>query len=341
MHRNLRHLAAALALSLPLAAQMPSPALLVLNKDANELAIVDPSDGKVVARVPTGESPHEVAVSEDGKVAFVTNFGKGTQGRTLSVIDLPGRKEIHRVDITPLGGPHGITVSGGKAYFTAERSKTVGRYDPATNRVDWSLGTGQDSTHMILLSRDGNQIYTTNKGSNTISVLERYTVTDRFTGATREDWRSTVIPVGKGGEGFDLSPDQKQLAVGDANDGVVWFVDLATKSVTGNVDTGLKSINRIKFSPDGGTLLASDIAGGDLAVIAASTRTLVKRIPLGRQAEGILITPDGSRAYVGMGEGNYLAVVDLKTLTPAGRLETGKGPDGMAWVSGPSTSAGR
>jgi len=30
---------------------------------------------------------------------------------------------------------------------------------------------------------------------------------------------------------------------------------------------------------------------------------------------------------------NYIAVVDLKTLTVTGRIATGNGPDGMAWAN--------
>src|SRR5439155_20994664 len=48
------------------AAETPSPALLVLNKEENTLAIVDPATKMVVGRVPTGEAPHEVTVSADG-----------------------------------------------------------------------------------------------------------------------------------------------------------------------------------------------------------------------------------------------------------------------------------
>src|SRR5258707_471018 len=71
-----------------LAAETPSPALLVLNKEDNALAIVDPVSKKVVGRVPTGQAPHEATVSSDGKLAFAANYGaQQTPGNTISVID--------------------------------------------------------------------------------------------------------------------------------------------------------------------------------------------------------------------------------------------------------------
>jgi YVTN family beta-propeller protein len=41
---------------------------------------------------------------------------------------------------------------------------------------------------------------------------------------------------------------------------------------------------------------------------------------------------DGSKAYVAVSGDNRVAVLDLKTLKVTNHLETGKGPDGMAWA---------
>jgi YVTN family beta-propeller protein len=48
--------------------------------------------------------------------------------------------------------------------------------------------------------------------------------------------------------------------------------------------------------------------------------------------EGILMAPDGSRAFVAVTGDDYVAVIDLKTITVTSKIATGKGPDGMAWV---------
>src|SRR4051794_2395894 len=106
------------------AADTPALTLIVGNKEENSLAIVDPDSGKVLATVPTGMGPHEVVVSADGKTAFVANYGPGpAPGSTLSVIDLVGRREIRKFDLTPLSRPHGLALAGGKVYFTAEANR--------------------------------------------------------------------------------------------------------------------------------------------------------------------------------------------------------------------------
>src|ERR1051325_4519181 len=145
--------------------------LLVLNKEGS-LAIVDPASKKVLGTVRTGDQPHEVEASADGKLAFVSNYGGGNApGNSLSVIDIAARKELHRVDLTPLSRPHGLSAVGNKVYFTAEASKIVGRYDPATNKVDLMLGTGQNSTHMVLVLPDESRMFTANIGSDSITMI--------------------------------------------------------------------------------------------------------------------------------------------------------------------------
>lgn len=310
-----------------LAAQTPSPALLVLNKEDNALAIVDPATRTVVARIPVGEAPHEVTASADGKLAFVSNYGSRQPGHTISVIDLVAQKEIHRVDLSPLGRPHGITYADGKVYFTAEASKLIGRYDPATNKVDWLLGTGQNTTHMVLLSRDRNTIFTSNIGSDSLTIIER--------APGRPDWNETVVPVGKGPEGFDLSPDGRELWAAHSRDGGVSIIDVAAKRVTQTLSLGTKRSNRLKFTPDGKRVFISDMGGDELLILDAATRQVVKRLKPGRSPEGILMTPDGARAYVAVANDNQVAVVDLKTLEVTDHLATGRGPDGMAWAVRP------
>src|ERR1700722_15416450 len=93
--------------------ETPSPALLVLHKGENAMAIIDPQTGKIFGHVPTGQDPHELAVSSDGKLAFASNYaGPGPRGgNTLSVIDIGARKELHRVDLAPLSRPHGLWFS--------------------------------------------------------------------------------------------------------------------------------------------------------------------------------------------------------------------------------------
>jgi len=302
---------------------LPSPALLVVNKAENSLAVMDPATGKPVKQIPTGDGPHEVALSPDGRTAFVTNYGAQTPGSSLSVIDIASGKETRRVDLGALRRPHGVIVSGGAVYFTIEANRAVARYDPAANAVDWIMGTGEGGTHMVVGSADGASLFTSNIGTDSVTALQR-------TGGA-QGWTVTRIGVGKGPEGIDLSPDGKELWTAHSRDGALSIVDAATKQVVATIDIRTKRSNRLRFTPDGRLVLVSDLDAGELIVIDAAARRELKRVALGRAPSGILVLPDGSRAYVALTGENALAVVDLKTLELAGRVPTGAGPDGMAW----------
>ena len=170
-----------LLVAMRVSAQIPSPpALLVLEKSDDTLAIVDPESLQVVARVPAGQDPHEVIASDDGKLAYISNYGgEGGTLNTISVVDLVARKALPPIDLGALHSAHGLAFAGVKLYFTAETNKVIGRYDPATQRVDWVLGTGQDRTHMIVVSKNLDQIVTSNVSSGTISIIEQITQQNR------------------------------------------------------------------------------------------------------------------------------------------------------------------
>jgi YVTN family beta-propeller protein len=308
-------------------AQTLSPALLVLEKNDKSMAIVDPSTLKVVGRVPAGEDPHEVVASDDGKYAYISNYGAFENPQhTISVADLSGRKALPAVDLGALRAPHGLEIVNGKVYFTAEGSKVIGRYDPASQRIDWTLGIGQNRTHMLTVSKNESRIYTANVNSDTISIL------DRDKNGDASGWIETPISVGKGPEGFDVSPDGKELWAANSHDGTLSIIDLVSRKVVQTVDLHTKFANRVKFSPDGKLVLISDLGMGDLVVLEAESRKEIKRVNLGHGVAGILIVPDGSRAYVAVSPDSQVAVVDLKTFSVTGRIATGKGPDGMAWA---------
>lgn len=305
--------------------QTPSPALLILEKDDEKLAIVDPATLKVVGRVPSGGAPHEIVASTDGKYAYISNYASQQLGqlKTISVVDLAAEKALSPIDLGALHAPHGIGFAEGKVYFTAEANKAIGRYDPGANQVDWVMGTGQNSTHMLVVTKDLKTVFTSNIGSNSVSALAQ---------GGNNQWNAIVIPTGKGPEGIDLSPDGREVWAANSGDGTVSIIDVAGKKVIETLDVKTKHSNRLKFTPDGKAALISDAGSDELVVVDAASRKERKRIKVGNGPEGILVQPDGARAYVATSQDNAVAIVDLRTLEVSGKIATGKDPDGLAWA---------
>ena len=296
--------------------------LLVLLRDASALAVVDPAAGTVLGQVPTVQGPHEVTASPDGTLAFVASPSDG-----ISVIDLETLTELRRLDIGTGSEPHDVRFAGGKLYFTVEGYKAIGRYDPGTDEVDWLLGLGQDGIHMLVLGPDRNTIFTANRESNTVSVVDG-------AAAGPPDWQVTAIPVGGAyPEGLDLSPDGAELWVATRNDGDVSIVDVATRAVSARLDLNLEDPNRLAFTPDGARVLIADSATS-VVVMDAAARTEIARLDLAPNA--VLVRPDGAVAYAALRGGDRVAVIDLETLEVTGEIATGadSGPGCMFWLAG-------
>jgi len=147
------------------------------------------------------------------------------------------------------------------------------------------------------------------------------------------DWNETVIPVGAGDEGFDVSPDGRELVTANAQDGTLSFIDLAAKRVTATVDAKIFGANRLKFTPDGKRILISSLRDGQLFVYDATSRQEYKRVNIGHGAAGILMDPDRGRAFVACSPDNYIAIIDLNGYEVAGHLDVGGQPDGLAWAA--------
>jgi YVTN family beta-propeller protein len=322
--------------------------LLALSKQDHTLAIIDPVSLKILATEPVGDDPHEVIASADGRTAYVSNYGFGAF-HTLAVIDLVGRKPLQFIDLGPLRGPHGLAFVDGKVWFTAEAAKAIGSYDPAAAKVDWIMGTGQNRTHMIYVFPGAKRILTTNVNSATVTILDHTEGRAGMPpgpppgigqqpggppfgpppGPPGGDWMETVIPVGRGSEGFDVSPDGREAWVANAGDGTVSVIDLGSKSVTATLAVNVPGANRLKFTPDGKLALVT--AGSALVVLDTATRKEVKRLTGVHGSGGIQMQPDGARAYVACGRDGYVAVIDLRTLELVGKVQIAS-PDGLAWA---------
>jgi YVTN family beta-propeller protein len=326
--------------------------LLALSKADQTLAIVDPTTNKVLARMPSGPDPHEVVASSDGRYAYISNYGGGS-GTTIGVVDLVAQKALPSIELGALKGAHGLDYAGGKLYFTAEGSKAIASYDPATGKIDWILGTGQNRTHMVYVMPDQKRMITSNVSSATMTIIEKTTgAPGRGPGGPpppggrgpgggpgrgpgrgpQTDWDETVIPVGRGAEGFDVSPDGKEIWAANAQDGTISILDFPGKKPLQTLNADVNGANRLKFTPDGKLVFVSTLSGSDLTVIDAATRKTIKRVSIGHGAAGIQMRPDGAVAYIGCTPDDYVAIVNLKTLEVTGHIDVGKQPDGLAWT---------
>jgi YVTN family beta-propeller protein len=296
--------------------------------------------------------------STDGRLAYISNYG-GTDSdlHTISVVDLLAHKDLPAIDLGALRSAHGLFYAGDKLYFTCETNKVFGRYDPAAKSIDWVLGTGQDRTHMVYVFEDLQRVVTSNVNSATISIIEHVDgprppgpppgagrpgaggpPPGMPPGGPRKTWEVTNVPAGQGVEGFDVSPDGKEIWAANAGDGTVTIIDVSSKKVKETVPISVNRANRLKFTPDGKQVLISGLGGGassgagNVEIVDAATHRQIKSFDLGGGSGGILVVPDGSKAYIAVSQKNKVVAIDLKEMKVTGEIPMGKNPDGLAWA---------
>jgi YVTN family beta-propeller protein len=306
--------------------------LIVLNKSDHQAALIDPADHHVIVKLETGHGPHEVAVTPDGRWAFVSNYGvsgvfkEGERhdepGNTITVLDLKSRKVARTITLEGFSKPHGIAASrnGRSLWVTCETAKSVLEVDVKSGKVTSTWQTSQDISHMVVPTPDEKKLYVANIGSGSVTVI------DRATGAVKS------MSTAAGSEGIDVSPDGREVWVTNRAANSISVIDVVSDSVIATFASGGEFPIRAKFTPDGRQVWVSNSRSNEVAVFDPGYRQLLGTIPVGVMPVGIQIDPTGKRAYVANTNDDKVTVIDVPERRVITTFAPGKEPDGMAWA---------
>ena len=307
--------------------------LIVLNKSDHEAALVDPTSHEVIARLPTGKGPHEVASAPDGRLAYVSNYGsyavfregdrpRMEPGNSITVLDLRDRAVRATFDLGEYTKPHGIRISGDGArlWVTCEGAKTVLEIDAGKGTILRKWKTDQKISHMVVPTPDERKLYVANIGSGSVTVIDR----------TNDEVKS--IPTGEGAEGIDATPDGREIWVTNRGANTISVVDTSEDRVIAEFDSGGTMPIRLKFTPDGEQAWVSNARSNSVTVFSVADRKHLATIEVGAVPVGIQMTPDGKRAFIANTNDNLVTVVAVGDRKVLHTFTTGNEPDGMAWA---------
>ncbi len=296
--------------------------LVVLNKQANTANIIDVETGRTLKTLPTGQTPHEAAISSNGAVVVGTDYGSRAGGTSLTVIDIPTQSVVRTIDLGNHVGPHGIAFLPGDSLVavTTERTRDVVIVRVGDGQVVRAIDTDQDGSHMLAIIGSGTTIYTSNMGDNSVAELDMESGT-----------RIRTFPVPSRPEAITVTRDGSEVWVGSNDHGTVNVVDTRT----GRYEEALSGLSwpyRILITPDNRTVLIPDLRQNVLRFVDRATRREVDRMTFANGGtQGITFNGDASFAFLSLSQQDRVAVIDVASREVVRYIETGRGPDGIAF----------
>lgn len=306
--------------------------LLVVNKAENSVSVINLSTSKVIATIPVGNSPHEVAVSSSGKKAAVSNYGDASiVSNSITVIDVIAKQKIKTIDLGSYQRPHGIEfINEDECIVTCEAKNLLLLVNTNTNSITELANTAQLGSHMVAWSATDKKAYVANVHSGSVSVID--VVNKKLV---------TVIPFQPGVEGLDVSPDGTELWVANRNDSSVTVINTSTKEILAVLPAHQVAF-RVKFLPDGKYVLVSNGLSGNITVYDAKEKKVLKDIDVtaapGLQPVlvGVAVNRNSEFFYVCLAGDNKVAVISTKNWSIVKRINTGKEPDGVYYAPLPN-----
>ena len=301
--------------------------LVVVNQHDHTVQLVDTVGRKALGTVTVGINGHEVAVSKDGRFAYVpiySNVGvgsPGTDGDHIDVVDLHEFKVVRSIYLGKPVRPHrALFGKDGLLYVSAELDDAIYAVDTRTDQVVAKIPTGQKETHMFVFSKDGRRAYTSNVGAGSVSVLD-----------LKKHELVTVIPISAVAQRISISVDGKTVFTHDQRLPRIAEIDTKSDKVTGWIE-----IPAVAFAssptPDGKWLFVLSPDARQLYAVDLSTKEASHTFDLPSSSIGLFVSPDGTTAFVSCIGSGQIAVLNLKTWKMEPSIELSPGVDGMGWV---------
>ena len=324
-------LLAGIALPALLAAQTPTGTIVSANMTAGTASVVDVATGELRATYETGQGPHEVAISHDGKWAVISVYGNGGSiGHSLLVLDLVGDAAPRTIEMGDLKRPHGMRFLPGdaKLVVTSEATQRVAIVNFLKGTVDTTISTAQAGTHMVVIDAPGKRAFTTNITSKSVSVID-----------LGRDSVMRLIDAGERIEGIAINPDATEVWTGANTAKVVFVFNPATGEKVATID-GFGMPYRMSITPDGATAVVSDPVEESVKIVDVKTHKVRQTIDMPKveaisaehpSPQGVILSRDGRFAFVTLKALGKVAVINIASGTVVKTLTVGGGSDGVGF----------
>jgi YVTN family beta-propeller protein len=311
--------AAALLLSLVLAAPAAAATLYITNTKSNSISIIDTTTFEVTGTIPLGQGkPNRVMFHPDGKHAWVIY----DKSHDLGVVDAEARKLVKRVKIG--GNPYNLNFSpDGKYLYVLDWASDTSNdevivWDLKAEKIEWRLEVSTWPAHSIF-SRDARLFYVSGETAGDVTVID----TTTRTAVTR------IIHGGGDAMGLALTADGKTLYAGAGENKSVLKIDTATNKQTGTIAVpGV--VHETTLTLDGKFLYVTLRKENKIVIVSTADDKIVKVLDSRGYPDLVTMEPAGRYAFVSNRYADAVSVIDVSTHREVRRIKVGKAPHGMA-----------
>ncbi len=272
----------------------------VVNVNSGTVTPVNTVTNTAGKPIGVGANPHYIAITPNGKTAYVVRWVPGIADSPSASVPLAGTV----IPINTATGTTGqainvgrfpqaiaITPNGKTAYVTS--GSGVIPINTATNTAGKPINGG--GAGAIAITPDGKTAYVLNSGSGTVTPISA--VTGKV---------SKTIKVGSSPIAIAITPNGKTAYVVNEGSGTVTPILTASNTALNAIKAGIDP-QYIAITPNGKTAYVVNhgyggeirkVPGNTVTPIGTATNTAGKAIRVGNYPGAIAITPDGKTAYV-------------------------------------------
>jgi YVTN family beta-propeller protein len=295
------------------------PFLIVLHKGGSSLGFYTP-EGTHLSSVPVGQHPHEFALGDGGRLAYITDNGTlaieqaGTGGNTVSIIDLAARRKAGQISLGNFRRPHGIDLDekAGLLAVTTELPDQLLLINTRTREIVKRFDPQGKTAHMVKLGPGARWAYVSNSSSANVAAVEL------ATGNVKR------IPTAARPEGSVLSPDGRRLYVVNREANRITIIDTAKNEAVGDIRTGDGPV-RIGITPDGKQLVYAVMRDNAVEFAETSSGKVVGKVGIGGQPVSLHVSGDGKLAFTCAQEMDTCWVVSVPDRKVVRQFKTAKG----------------
>ncbi|WP_130292575.1 Hsp70 family protein [Pseudonocardia sediminis] len=264
--------------------------------------------------VPAGPTSGFVAVSPNGRLAYVANRAAGF----VTVIDTSINRTTATIPI-PAGPPQYLAFApdGSRVYvsiFNEQRTiAAVAVLDTSDNSVVATIPV-RTRPYALAVTPDGSKVYVPNHDSGTVSVID--TATDRV---------SAEIAVAPNPHWIAFSPDGSRAYAANHESNLITVLNTTDNSVLAEVPVGT-SPHSVAVNPSKPLVANVNYDSASVSMIDTDTNEVVATVPVGTNPQAIAWSPDGRFAYTANLKDNTVSVISAESYAVTATIPTEDSP---------------